>query len=52
MNTFFALVFTFSVNGEVFQTVPATFFTLEECKQVITDNKLSAESFQCEQIQE
>lgn len=52
MNTFFAIVFTFSAKVESFQTVPATFYTLEECKQVIIDNKLSAESFQCEQIQE
>ena len=52
MDTLFAIVMTLTVNGEAFQTVPATFYTMDDCKAVIIENKLDTNIFQCEMIKD
>lgn len=46
MNTVVALILTFFINGEIYQDVPESFYTREDCQQFKVDNNLGGE-FTC-----
>lgn len=46
MNTLIALVFTYSISGQVYQEIPESFYSMEDCVDVIVENKLGNQ-FQC-----
>lgn len=48
MNTVIALVFTYVMNGSVYQDIPETFYSFEDCQQFVAENGLdNVPQFQC-----
>lgn len=46
MNTLIALVFTYTISGQVYQEIPELFYSMEDCVNMIVENKLGNQ-FQC-----
>lgn len=51
MNILIALVFTYTINGQVYQEIPESFYSMEDCQQMIAENNLGVQ-FQCVGIKE
>jgi len=46
MNTLIALVFTYTISGQVYQEIPESFYSMEDCISMVIENNLGNQ-FQC-----